>query len=110
MDHVKAICPELFSQRFTDPDDAVAFDGKYLWVHIADPASAILPESPIDKAARARGATLYIPEGAARMLAEDSLEDYALGLTQKSRALSFRLLLNDDGTIDAEYTDVNDKK
>ena len=83
-----------------DPDDAVAFDGKYLWVHIADPASAILPQSPIDKAAMDRGATLYIPEGAARMLCEDSLEDYALGLTSKSRALSFRLSLNDDGTIE----------
>lgn len=83
-----------------DPDDAVAFDGKYLWVHIADPASAILPQSPIDKAAMDRGATLYIPEGAARMLAEDSLEDYALGLAQKSRALSFRISLNDDGSIE----------
>ena len=83
-----------------DPDDAVAFDGKYVWVHIADPASAILPQSSIDKAAMDRGATLYIPEGAARMLAEDSLEDYALGLTSKSRALSFRVLLNGDGTIE----------
>ena len=97
---VDGISYAIDNEWSADPDDAVAFDGKYLWVHIADPASAILPESPIDKAARARGATLYIPEGAARMLAEDSLEDYALGLTQKSRALSFRLLLNDDGTIE----------
>lgn len=84
----------------TDPDDAVAYDGKYLWVHIADPASTVMPDSSIDKAACQRGATLYIPEGAARMLCEDCLEDYALGLKEKSRALSFRILLNSDGGIE----------
>ena len=84
----------------TDPDDAVAYDGKYLWVHIADPASTVMPDSSIDKAACQRGATLYIPEGAARMLCEDCLEDYALGLKEKSRALSFRILLNSEGGIE----------
>lgn len=84
----------------TDPDDAVAFDGQYLWVHIADPASTVMPDSSIDKIARERGSTLYIPEGASRMLCEESLEDYALGLKPKSRALSFRIKLNEDGTID----------
>ncbi len=83
----------------SDPDDAVMFDGKYLWVHIADPASTVLPDSPIDKAARQRGATLYLPEGAARMLCEDSLADYALGLKEESYALSFRLLLDDKAEI-----------
>lgn len=97
---VPGISYAIDNEWSADPDDAVAFDGKYLWVHIADPASAILPQSQIDKAAMDRGATLYIPDGAARMLAEDSLEDYALGLAQKSRALSFRILLNDDGTIE----------
>ena len=84
----------------TDPDDAVAYDGKYLWVHIADPASTVIPDSSIDKAACQRGATLYIPEGAARMLCEDCLKDYALGLKEKSRALSFRILLNSEGGIE----------
>ncbi len=97
---VPGISYAIDNEWSSDPDDAIAFDGKYLWVHIADPASAILPQSPIDKAAMGRGATLYIPEGAARMLCEDSLEDYALGLKEKSGALSFRLLLNDDGTIE----------
>ncbi|MCR5289254.1 MAG: RNB domain-containing ribonuclease [Treponema sp.] len=84
----------------TDPDDAVAWDGTYLWVHIADPASTVLPDSSIDKTARNRGATLYIPEGASRMLSEDALADYALGLTEKSRALSFRILFDENGAID----------
>lgn len=82
-----------------DPDDAIAFDGTYLWVHIADPASTVMPESSIDKAARDRGATLYIPEGASRMLAEESLSDYALGLKRESLALSFRLLLEENCSI-----------
>lgn len=86
----------------SDPDDAVGFDGKYLWVHIADPASTVTPDSSIDIAARNRGATLYIPEGASRMLCENSLSDYALGLCgpdQKSLALSFRLELDEKGAI-----------
>lgn len=83
----------------TDPDDAVAFDGTYLWVHIADPASTVAVDSAIDKSARNRGATLYLPEGASRMLEEEALEAYALGLKHESNALSFRLLLDETGAI-----------
>lgn len=83
-----------------DPDDAVAFDGKYLWVHIADPASSVMPDSTIDKVARNKGTTLYLPEGAVRMLSETSFEDYALGLKEKSLALSFRILLSENSTIE----------
>lgn len=100
------------SEWSADPDDAIAFEAPYVWVHIADPASAVLPDSKIDIASRNRGATLYSPEGAARMLAEEALEDYALGLCEhegakrdgaltgkKSRALSFRIQLDDAGNI-----------
>lgn len=92
----------------TDPDDAISYDGTYLWVHIADPASTVQPDSKIDITARNRGSTLYIPEGASRMLSEESLEDYALGLCEykdgkptgkKSKALSFRLRLDENGAI-----------
>ncbi|AEE16695.1 ribonuclease catalytic domain-containing protein [Treponema brennaborense] len=83
----------------TDPDDAIAFDGTHVWVHVADPASIVAPDSTIDTAARNRGTTLYIPEGAARMLAEESLEDYALGLAPESRALSFKILLDETGAV-----------
>lgn len=88
------------SEYSTDPDDAIAWDGEYLWVHIADPASTVMPDSPIDKSARSRGATLYLPEGPSRMLSEDCLSDYALGLTPKSRALSFRIKLSENGDIE----------
>lgn len=82
-----------------DPDDAVSFDGEALWVHVADPASTVLPDCPADVDARARGSTLYIPEGAARMLAENSLDYYALGLSDESRALSFRITFTETGAI-----------
>lgn len=84
----------------TDPDDAVSFDGSFLWVHIADPAATVTPDSPADLDARNRGSTLYIPEGAARMLNDKALEYYALGLTEFSNALSFKIALEDSGAID----------
>ncbi|HQL33498.1 MAG TPA: RNB domain-containing ribonuclease [Treponemataceae bacterium] len=83
----------------TDPDDAVCFDGERLWIHVADPAETVAPDTPADRDARSRGATLYIPEGAARMLCEETLDYYALGLSPVSRALSFSLLLNPNGSI-----------
>lgn len=97
VNHVSYAIDNAYSN---DPDDAIAFDGEYLWVHIADPAGTVMPDSSIDKVARGRGATLYIPEGAARMLAEKSLEDYALGLNEKSFALSFKIKLDDKGNIE----------
>ena len=96
---VDSVAWAIDNEWSTDPDDAVAFDGTYLWVHIADPASTVMPDSSIDRSARARGSTLYIPEGAARMLCEESLEDYALGLTEESKALSFRILLDENCNI-----------
>lgn len=84
-----------------DPDDAIGFDGEYLWVHIADPASSVTPDSKIDKIARDRGATLYIPEGASMMLAPNCLENYALGLTKESKALSFKIKLDDECNIES---------
>lgn len=97
---VPGISYAIDSEWSTDPDDAIAFDGEFLWVHIADPACFVTPESEIDKAARGRGATLYLPEGAARMLSEDCLEDYALGLREESRALSFKIKLGENGELE----------
>ena len=90
---VPGLAYAIDSEHSTDPDDAVAFDGEYLWVHIADPASSVLPDSSIDIAARGRGTTLYIPEGASRMLAESCLEDYALGLKNHPVRFPLRLRL-----------------
>lgn len=89
------------SEWSSDPDDAISWDGEFLWVHIADPACYVLPDSPIDKAARDRGTTLYIPEGASRMLCEECLEDYALGLKEWSVALSFKLKLTENCEVES---------
>ncbi|MCL2175054.1 MAG: ribonuclease catalytic domain-containing protein [Treponema sp.] len=87
-----------------DPDDAVSVEkneaGKtILYVHVADPASSITFDSPAEKDARDRGATLYLPEGAVRMLAEEALPLFALGLSEESIALTFQLTIDDDGTV-----------
>ena len=82
-----------------DPDDAVSLEGPdadgscRLWVHVADPAASILPGSPADIEARDRGATLYIPEGPSRMLSFETQSFFALGMSEVSPALSFRLTL-----------------
>jgi exoribonuclease-2 len=94
-----------------DPDDAVSLESpdpqnpdtqgsrQTLWVHVADPAASILPGSPAEREARNRGATFYLPEKICRMLAEEVLPFYALGLSEKSPALSFKMVLNEDGSI-----------
>ncbi|WP_010259289.1 ribonuclease catalytic domain-containing protein [Treponema primitia] len=101
-----------------DPDDAISLEkhpsGDTLYVHIADPAASILPGSPADIEARGRGATLYLPEGAVRMLTDEALSLFALGLSdgptprtgqvcprtgQACPALTFKLILGEDGSI-----------
>lgn len=83
-----------------DPDDAISLENDALWIHVADPAETVLPDSPADIAARARGSTLYVPEGASRMLSEESLKYYALGLSDTSLALSFKIQFTETGAID----------
>ncbi|MDR0554086.1 MAG: RNB domain-containing ribonuclease [Treponema sp.] len=82
-----------------DPDDAISIEGNILYVHVSDPASAILPDSPADLEARGRGATLYLPEGISRMIAVAALPYYALGQEHRSPALTFKIRLNEDGSI-----------
>jgi exoribonuclease II len=109
-----------------DPDDAIGWDGSSIWVHVADPASAILPGSAADEEALARGSTLYLPELTSPMLAEEALERFGLGLGPAlspdapghagsspessggsaragvlSPALSFKIDVDPDGSISA---------
>ena len=87
-----------------DPDDAVSVelkdDRQILYVHVADPASSIGLDSAVEKEARDRGATLYIPEGSIRMLADEALPLFALGLAETSPALTFKMTLNNTGEIE----------
>jgi len=87
------------------PDDAISFGGTpgmlsaepHLWVHIADAASLVLPESPLDLEARGRGAALHIPEGHVPMLPQEIIALLGLGLDRVSRALSFALRFDASG-------------
>ena len=88
-----------------DPDDAISLDGDRLWVHIADAAALAPSNSPADIEARARGATLYLPETTIPMLPEAAIPRLGLGLTEISPALSFGLNLDGEGAVtDVEIT------
>ena len=84
----------------TDPDNAISLDGSNrLWVHVADPAAIILPDSPADIEARNRAASLYLPEMKVPMLPAEAGERLFLGVRDISPALSFGLDLDTEGGI-----------
>ncbi|THF83612.1 RNB domain-containing ribonuclease [Deinococcus sp. KSM4-11] len=89
-----------------DPDDAVAIETlpgglTRLWVHVADVAALVPPDSVLDEAARSRGATLYLPDSTTGMLPDALVEQAGLGLHPTSPALSVSLDLDADGNADA---------
>lgn len=83
----------------TDPDDAISYEDGWLWVHVADAAALVRPDSDADLEARARGANLYLPEGTIHMLPAEATQRLGLGLQDTSPALSFAVLLAEDGSI-----------
>jgi exoribonuclease II len=85
-----------------DPDDAISIDGEFLWVHIADVASIVTPDSDLDKLAAKRGANLYLPEKTVTMLPVEVTEKLALGLSETSPALSFKISLDKDSNANIE--------
>ncbi|MBN1177815.1 MAG: RNB domain-containing ribonuclease [Anaerolineae bacterium] len=82
-----------------DPDDALSLDGRRLWVHVADVAALVPPDTAADVAARARGATLYLPDGPVPMLPAQVVQVLGMGLAEVSPALSFGLDLDDAGQV-----------
>ncbi|MBB5236092.1 ribonuclease R family protein [Deinococcus budaensis] len=89
-----------------DPDDAVGIEAlggglTRLWVHVADVAALAPAGSPLDEEARARGATLYLPDQTIGMLPDALVERSGLGLADTSPALSISLDLDPDGNADA---------
>jgi exoribonuclease-2 len=97
-------------QQNQDPDDAISlvsctldergnFLGGFIWVHIADVAALVYPNSEADLEARSRGATLYLPERTIPMLPFTVVQSLGLGLSEISPALSFGIELNALGEI-----------
>jgi exoribonuclease-2 len=84
-----------------EPDDALSLDGGRLWVHVADVSALVPPGSAADLEARARGSTLYLPEGPVPMLPPAAIARLGLGLNEVSPALSFGLELDGAGELRA---------
>lgn len=97
--HLTALAIDDAGSR--DPDDALSWENGRLWVHIADAAALITPDSPADIEARARGASLYLPEGTITMLPPAATQQLGLGLNDISPALSFAIDLDEVGQITA---------
>jgi exoribonuclease-2 len=84
-----------------EPDDAVSLVDDRLWVHVADVAAVVQPDTEMDLEARARGAALYLPEGTVPMIPWPAIQALGLGLSVVSPALSFGLDLNEEEEIDS---------
>lgn len=82
-----------------EPDDALSLEDNRLWVHVADASALVPPNSAADLEARARGASLYLPEGTVPMLPLQVIQTTGLGLENMSPALSFGLKLSETGEI-----------
>jgi len=82
-----------------DPDDALSLDGDRLWVHVADVAALVAPDSALDREARARGGNQYLPERIVNMLPEAVTLRLGLGLQEVSPALSFAIRLTPEGEL-----------
>ncbi len=82
-----------------DPDDAISLDGERVWVHVADVAALVGPDTPADLEARARGASVYLPEVIVPMLPEEARDRLGLGLHEVSPALSIGMIIAADGTL-----------
>jgi len=83
-----------------DPDDAVSLEGARIWVHVADVAALVTPDSPIDLEARSRGANLYLPDRIVNMLPQPITDQLGLGLQARSPALSIGFLLSESGEVE----------
>ena len=98
MTHLVALA--IDDEGSQDPDDAISWEAGRLWVHVADAAALIHPDSALDREARARGANLYLPEGTIPMLPPAATPLLGLGLNEISPALSFGLDVTAAGEIE----------
>jgi exoribonuclease II len=84
----------------TEIDDALSVQGLgtgtvIFGVHIAAPALAIQPDSAIDKVARERLSTVYMPGWKITMLPDDVVQAYTLAAGRACPAVSLYVTLNE---------------
>ncbi|PZO42106.1 MAG: RNB domain-containing ribonuclease [Pseudanabaena frigida] len=89
----------------TEIDDGLSIetlaDGKKrIWIHIADPTRWLDPESPLDKDARKRGTSVYLPTGVIPMFPiELAAGPMSLIENKVCHALSFAVDLDEVGAV-----------
>ena len=85
-------------------DDALSIediDGhKVLWVHIADPTRWLDLNDVLDRNARRRGKSTYLPTGTMTMLPFEIVELLSLESAEDKPALSVGIVQHEDGSID----------
>lgn len=81
------------------PDDAISLDGSRVWVHVADAAALVEPDSALDADARARASSLHLPEGTVHLLPREVTRQLGLGLQAVNPALSFGIDLSEQGDV-----------
>jgi exoribonuclease-2 len=93
----------------TEIDDALSVQGLgsgtvVFGVHIAAPGLAILPDSPVDKVARDRLSTVYMPGWKITMLPDGVVEKYTLSEGRDCPALSLYATF-DEATLELKSTE-----
>jgi len=93
----------------TEIDDALSVQGLgtgtvVFGVHIAAPGLAISPDSPLDKVARERLSTVYMPGWKITMLPDDVVQAYTLAEGRACPALSLYVTL-DEATLEVRGHD-----
>jgi exoribonuclease-2 len=89
----------------TEIDDGLSIetlaDGrKRIWIHIADPTRWLDPESPLDKDARKRGTSVYLPTGVIPMFPiELAAGPMSLIENKVCHAMSFAVDLDEVGAV-----------
>ncbi len=89
-------------------DDALSAqplpDGKFkVWIHIADPTSYVPYNSRIDREARNRGLTVYLPTCTSHMYPRQiSMDRMSFRNGEMCRAVTVSVTLNKDGTYDSD--------
>jgi exoribonuclease-2 len=93
----------------TEIDDALSVQGLgsgtvVFGIHIAAPGLAIQPETPLDKVARERLSTVYMPGWKLTMLPDDVVQAYTLIEGRDCPAVSLYVTL-DEATLDVRATE-----
>ena len=107
--HASVAAFSIDDSATTEIDDALSVQGLgsgkvIVGIHIAAPALAILPNSDIDKVARNRLSTVYMPGNKITMLPDAVVQNYTLAEGKNCPAISLYMTF-DESTLDIISTE-----